>query len=215
MSGTAKKCWYIPIDAVFNNLPRDSATALLPFHALTGRDTTSYIANHTKKSSWKVFKEHHQLITNLGIGELTEETVQSAEKFVCKIYDVHKTDSVEAARYILFSKTGKPEAMPPTTDALRFHFMRVHYQTMVWRKAHCPVPELPAPAKMEWKLGESGLQPILMSLSPIPESCLEMISWACQMQCKTRRCKCRKSGLWCTAICACQQQLMNQLTVWI
>lgn len=153
------------------------------------------------------------MITNLGIGELTEETVQSAEKFVCKIYDVHKTDSVEAARHILFSKTGKPEAMPPTTDALRFHFMRVHYQTMVWRKAHCPVPELPAPAKMEWKLGESGLQPILMSLSPIPESCLEMISWACQMQCKTRRCKCRKSGLRCTAICACQQQLMNQLTV--
>ena len=83
---------------------------------------------------------------------------------------MHKTDSVDAARHTLFSKTGKPEAMPLTSDALRFHFMRVHYQTMVWRKAHCPVPELPAPTDMRWKLGESGLQLILMSLSPIPES---------------------------------------------
>lgn len=51
LSGTTKKRRYIPIDAVFNNLPRDSATTLLPFHALTGCDTTSYIANHTKMSS--------------------------------------------------------------------------------------------------------------------------------------------------------------------
>ena len=109
ISGTTKKRQYIPIDAVFNNLPRDSATPLLPFHTLTVCDTTSYIANHTKRSSWKVFKEHHQLIMNLGIGELTDETIRSSETFVCRIYDVHKTYYVDAARHILFSKTGKPE----------------------------------------------------------------------------------------------------------
>ena len=70
MSGTSKKRWYIPICAVFNNLPRDSVSALLPFHALTACDTTSYIANHTKRSSWKAFKDHYQLLANLGIGEL-------------------------------------------------------------------------------------------------------------------------------------------------
>ena len=211
MSGTTKKRRYIPINAVFNNLPRDSATTLLPFHALTGCDTTSYIANHTKRSAWKVFKEHHQLLINLGIGELTEETIRSSETFVCRIYDVHKTDSIDAARHILFSKTGKPEAMSPTSDALRFHLMRVHYQAMVWRNAHCAVPELPAPVDMGWKHdGDSGLQPILMSLSPIPESCLEMISCSCQKQCTTHRCKCRKSGLRCTAMCACQQQKEDQ-----
>lgn len=210
MSGTTKKRRYIPIDAVFNNLPRDSATALLPFHALTGCDTTSYIANHTKRSSWKVFKEHHQLLLNLGIGELTEETIRSSETFFCRIYCVHKTDSVDAARHILFSKTGKTEAMPPTSDALRLHLMRVHYQTMVWRKAHCAIPELPAPVDMGWKRDDSGLQPILMSLSPIPESCLEMISCTCQKQCLTRRCKCRKSGLRCTAMCVCKQERDDQ-----
>ena len=206
MSGTTKKRQYIPIDAVFNSLPAESATSLLPFHALTGCDTTSYIANHTKRSAWKVFKEHYPLLRHVGIGELTEETLQSSETFVCRLYAGHKTDSVDAARHILFCKTGKPEAMPPTSDALRFHLMRVHYQAMVWRNAHCAVPELPAPVDMGWKPGDSGLQPILMSLSPIPESCLEMISCACQKQCRMRRCKCRKSGLRCTTMCACQQQ---------
>ncbi|KAL5011200.1 hypothetical protein ScPMuIL_011718, partial [Solemya velum] len=122
LSGTAKKRKYIPIDAVFNNLPRHSSLNLLPFHALTGYDTTSYFANHSKKSSWKwkVLMEHHQLLKNLGIGE----TIHSTETFVCRMYDVHKTNYIDEARYILFSRTGKPESMSPTSDALHFHLMR-------------------------------------------------------------------------------------------
>ena len=143
-----KKRRYIPVDAVFNSLPRVLSTTLLPFHALTGCDTTSYFANHTKRSTWKVFEEHHELLNNLGIGELTDDAIKSAEAFVCRIYDVHRTDSVDSARHMLFSKTGKPEAMSPTSDALHFHLMRVHYQTMVWRNAICAVPHLPESVRM-------------------------------------------------------------------
>ena len=114
-----------------------------------------------------------------------------------------QTDSVDAARHILFSNTSKTEAMSPSSDALRFHLMRVYYQAMVWRNAHCAVLELPAPVDMGWKHGDSGLQTIIMSLSPIQECCLEMISCSCQKQCRTRLCKCRKSGLRCTAMRAC------------
>ena len=149
-SGTSKtkKLRCIPIDAIFNKLPSGSASSLLAFHALTGCDTTSYIANHTKRSSWKIFKEHHGLLKNLGIGELTDDTMQSSETFVCRIYNVHRTDSIEAARHLLFSRTGKPEAMAPTSDELCFHLKRVHYQSMIWRNAHCPIPELHAPSEM-------------------------------------------------------------------
>ena len=177
---------------------------------MTGCDTTSYIANHTKWTSWKTFKEHHGLLKNLGIGELTEDTIQSSETFVCRIYNVNRTDSIDAARHLLFSKTGKPEAMAPTSDALRFHLKRVHYQSMIWRNAHCPTPELPAPSEMGWRLVDSELQPILMTLSPIPDSCLEMVACSCRKQCKTRRCKCQKSGLRCTSMCACQHQTDDQ-----
>ena len=162
-SGTSKKRRYIPIDAVFNKLPSGSASSLLAFHALAGCDTTSYIANHTKRSSCKIFKEHHGLLKNLGIGELTDDTIQSSETFVCRIYNAHRTDSIDAARHLLFSKTGKPEAMAPTSDALHFHLKRVHYQSMMWRNAHCPTSELPAPSEMGWRLVDSDLQPVLMT----------------------------------------------------
>ena len=170
-SGTSKKRRYIPIDAIFNKLPSGSASSLLAFHALTGCNTTSYIANHTKRSSWKIFKERHGLLKNLGIGELTDDTMQYSETCVCRIYNMHRTDSIDAARHLLFSKTGKPEAMAPTSDKLRFHFKRVHYQSMIWRNAHCPTPELPAPSEMGWRLVDSELQPALMTLSPIPDTC--------------------------------------------
>ena len=100
-----KETAYISIDVVFNKLPSGSASSLLAFHALTGCDTTSYIAIHTKRSSWKIFKEHHGLLKNFCIGELTDDTIQFSETLVCRIYNVHRTDSIDAARHLLFSKT--------------------------------------------------------------------------------------------------------------
>ena len=66
--------------------------------------------------------------------------------------NVHNADS---ARHILFCKTGRQEARRQQVS-LRFHLMRVHRFT--------------------------GLQPILMSLSQIHESCLQMNSCACWKQ---------------------------------
>ena len=122
------------------------------------------------------------MLKNLDIGELTEETVKSSETFVCRIYNVCRTNSIDAARLLLFSKTGKPETIAPTSDAFRFHLTRVHYQVMIWRNSHCRTPELPA---------SSGMQPVLVALSPISDSCLEMVACSCRKQCKIRRANAR------------------------
>ena len=188
---------------------------LLAFHALTGCDTTSYIANHTKRSSWKIFKEHHGLLNKLGIGELTEATIKSSETFVCRIYNVHRTYYIDAARHLLFSKTVKPEAMASTSDrcaqfSLDESRTYTIHQANISRNAHFPTHELPAPSEMGWRLVESRLQPILMSLIPIPGNCLEMVACSCRKQCKARRCKCQKLGLRYTSMCACQHQTDDQ-----
>ena len=108
--------------AVINKLTRRSAASLLAFYALVGCDTTSCITNHTKRSSWKIFKEHLQ---KLGIGELTEKTIKSSETFVCRICNVHRTEYIDAARHLLLSKTEESEAMTPTSDVLLLHLTRV------------------------------------------------------------------------------------------
>lgn len=104
------------------------------------------------------------VIRNLGIGELTDAIIKYSETFICMIYNAHRADSVDAARRILFCTTGKPETLPPTSDVLRFHLMRVHHQIMMWRNAPCATPDLPSPVQMGWsKNDDAGLQPILMS----------------------------------------------------
>lgn len=76
MSGIATKRKYFIIRVMYENLPAGSVSALLPFHALTGCDTTSFICNHLKKSTWKVFLRHHTLLFSLGEEELTEEKIK-------------------------------------------------------------------------------------------------------------------------------------------
>jgi hypothetical protein len=79
-----------------------------------------------------------------------------------------------------FSKTKKPESFCSTKDALNFHLKRVHDQSMVLRNADCAMPTLPNPVDMGWTSNDMGLQPILMSLSPIPASCVEIIYCSCK-----------------------------------
>lgn len=73
----------------------------------------------------------------MGVGELTDDVIKSAEKFVCRIYNLEETDSVDVARHKLFYKAGRPEILPPISDALGFHLIRVHYQILIWRSADC------------------------------------------------------------------------------
>ena len=156
---------------------------------LTGCDTTSYICGHTKRSAWEIFLPHHQLLCDVGVGTLTQIQLKSVETFVCKLYGVDNVGSVDIVRRIKFEKSCKAEMLPPTSDALRFHILRVHYQCIIWKNAHCPVPHLPDVTQLGWKRDTMGLQPILMTLDPILQACLEMISCSCQSRCQTLRCK--------------------------
>jgi hypothetical protein len=135
--------------SIYKNLPEGSTEALLPFHALTGCDTTSFIYNHSKKSAWKIFLDHHELLSSIGEGVLTEQKKKAVEKFICMMYKLDLA-SVDKARVVLFSKAGKPEALPPTSDALSLHTLRAHYQTLVWKQAHHSELLLPDPVTMGW-----------------------------------------------------------------
>ena len=57
MVGTAARRKFLNIKAVSEKLSTGLLLALLPFNALTGSDTTSYITNHSKLSAWKIFQE--------------------------------------------------------------------------------------------------------------------------------------------------------------
>ena len=206
MAGTAARGNFFNIRAISKNLLPGLLSALFPFYALTGCDTTSYISNHSKLLAWKMFQDKYLLVALLGEGKLTANKVKDAEKFICAMYNCGNTESVNDARVLLFSKTKKPEKLPPTKDVLELHINRVHYQSLVWKQASCQEPLLPNPDGKGWKIeGEGGskLVHLLMTKEPIPNACREIIPCSCKSGCTTLRCGCKKGKLFCTGVCGC------------
>ena len=128
-------------------------------------------------------------------GELDDVTAKNAELFICKLYNVSNVTTVNKAREILFVKSSAPEALPPTGDALSFHIQRAHYQSAVWRQANEQYPDLPEPETMGWRMEGAPLVPTLMSLPPVQDSCMELITCNCAKRCMSARCKCKKIPL--------------------
>jgi len=61
-------------------------SSILGFHAITGCDSTSQLAGHGKKTAWRIFEPHHNKLSQLGKGDLTEETSKLAEQFIFQLY---------------------------------------------------------------------------------------------------------------------------------
>ena len=83
-SGTAKKPRFIPVHKVHASLPQQVVLALPAFHCITGCDTTNQFSGHGKKSGWKVFVQHPEMLQPMdGTGTLD---LLLAETFVAKLY---------------------------------------------------------------------------------------------------------------------------------
>ena len=59
---------------VVNSISPTILKSLIPFHTLTGCDTISFIAQHTKWSAWKTLLSHSHLIEHLGEEDNLEDS---------------------------------------------------------------------------------------------------------------------------------------------
>ena len=105
----------------------------------------------------------------------------------------------------LICKCKETDNLPPTSDTLRFHIQRAHYQTKIWNQASIPEMTIENPCLYGWYEVDETLKPTLSSLPPIPDSCDELLSCQCNTGCRTLRCRCRKSKLLCTQLCKCRK----------
>ena len=131
-AGTYKKPKYFPIHELHQDLPKSQIESILAFYAIIGCDSVSFIAGHSKKSAWKVFGTHYELLCDLGKAELTSEVIQSAEKFICLLYNLNDIDKCDKAPVVMFCKGRSQENLPPTSDAALLDIKRANYQSMVW-----------------------------------------------------------------------------------
>ena len=204
-AGAQKSSMYIPVPDVAKYMWGNLLKALIPFHTLTGCDTTSFIALHSKFTIWKTLKSepmHNSLINKLGEDTLEDSDYKNIEKFFCILYGMPLVDDINKVRLHLFLKKSNQEALPPTRDALYLHIQRAHYQSFIWKRAHLPKPIIPEATEFGWKMTDTQtLKPILMTNDGITKDELNIIFCNCKTNCNTKRCRCKKNKLSCSLYC--------------
>lgn len=123
---------------IAHSLGPAKAMALPAFHALTGCDTTSAFFGKGKKTAWSVWQSMPEITLPLQLLSSPLPTIEMIrthtpvlERFVTKLYGISDENitTVDAARlYLLFHKGRHFDHMPPSSDALHQHLLRVSYQ---------------------------------------------------------------------------------------
>ncbi len=131
---------YIPVHDIVHKLGPSRAKALPAFHAITGCDTTSAFFGKGKKTAWAVWQSIPELTLPLELLSCPNPTLETInthtsvlQRFILLLYGVTKENitTVDAARHSLFLHQGRDfEHMPPSSDALHQHLLRVAYQVI-------------------------------------------------------------------------------------
>lgn len=199
----------IPVHDIADAFDERMCSSLLRFHAITGCDSTNFLAGIGKKKAWDSFSrnaDHQNSLSFLGHDqELDGTTAAKCEAYVCSLYTASKrTSTTDELRYLMFcQKKQKNEMLPPTSDCLLQHLKRSNYQAFVWRHALEAMQDLESPEGHGWLRDGELLVPLLITKAPAPESLLELTTCKCKTSACLRNCSCNNTGLACTEGCYC------------
>ena len=86
-------------------------------------------------------KQYGGKMTNfVGVGIMTEKILSSVEEFVCRLYGVTQTPSVDATKHRFFSGEESQKICHPQVMSFSLHVKRFHDQVMIWNDAHYGTP---------------------------------------------------------------------------
>ena len=208
-TGVADKLRFVPIHSISDKLGPSLTSLLLPFHALTGCDTTSSVGRLGKVKPWKLLKEcptSYQNLALLGSSlQVSEATMAVAEHFICNSYcQTENHSKVNDLRYSMFCKRfAKTEQLPPTANSFQQHVLRANFQAYIWKTALEPMPEIPKPFTHGWQKSGEILKATLMTNECAPKSLVSVVSCSCNKSKCTDRCSCRSEGVPCIESCSC------------
>jgi len=203
----------IPVRAVFERLGPTTNDRLPTVHASSGCDSMSFLFGHRKKSVLKKLTDTpniQQFLDVMGSPHATQREVISAGlSLLSCIYGGKPSDSLNYLRYASYyqlttSSTSvvRPERLPPTVNAAKFHVLRAHLQTLQWKTL---MSTEASPTDWGWKLHDGHLIPVATDASVAPDNILNVVRCKCHFSsrkpCNTMLCSCRKHGLECVTAC--------------
>ena len=186
---------------------KEQCQKLIFGHAFAGCDTSSFYGIG-KTSIFKHFMQYEELKEIASIflssGRSHEEIHKAGERAACILYKGNASENINFLRQKLLTNKVikaisfvKPERLPPTQPALKYHSFRCYYQISTWSNSNNNLH----PCQWGWVEKENKYYPMTTDQSAAPESLLIIIHCRCSTDCTTIRCSCRKHGLPCSKVC--------------
>lgn len=196
------------ITAVKKQLGPEICTHILFLHAVLGCDTTSRLHGIGKGNSLKKFRSsqhfHEQAKVFDAQSASLEGVTAAGEQALVSVYNRKTGETLDTLRYKRFCEKVatntshvKPQSLPPTSAAAKYHSLRVYFQVQQWKGSG---DEL-LPVEWGWRESDGGLMPVLTDLPPAPDELLRVIRCNCQSDCSSLRCSCRKHNVKCSLAC--------------
>ena len=191
---------YIPrhlFTAKFDNC----VLSILPaFHSLTGSDSTSFLAGHTKKSCWNIL-EHYNLLSTLGKGVLSDYTSANTENFIMQGLQSYNCFCWQYSIKPFCSRSSVGDALPNARCSILSRQAGTLPSISVatgWQAASCTTSSRDNGME-NWKWYSCT------NFFHLCHPCLSQSSnCSCITQCRRRNCSCKKTNLPCTAACRCK-----------
>ena len=211
---------YTSMTSVYNFLGHNVASALLPFHALTGCDVTGKFSGRSKEFWAGKFLDNR--LNNTFIVALLslhtcqlENVVGELSKFICQSYCPKNTpkritNNLVETRYFLYKKfSSETSKLPPSPGAFLQHLKRACCPLVVWESANLSVTRTVDHLAYGWKMDGELLMPVCTVDSIAPEEIVELVSCNCGGDCSKGWCTCKKNGVPCTDFCGCGDECQN------
>ncbi len=198
----APRCWSIAV--LINILGPQVCNNVLFAHVILGCDTISHIYGQRKGDALKLMRTNQVLQVQADVfcdpdSTKTDETV-AGEKAIVTIYKGLLGDILDFLKMQRFlNKVGsstshvKPEALPPSSAAAKFHSMPV--------KLWMGYGDHMKPEDRGWYEKGGKYMPVLTDKEAAPKELLEVLCCNCKMGCSTKHCSCRRNGLDCSTGC--------------
>jgi hypothetical protein len=221
-SNTNKQNIIYDIRSLQRSLDKDVLQSLLCLHAFTGSDTTSRVYSVGKPAIFKKLLDDEplrQLFQSFSCnGRNQKEVEELGNSIMTSFFGGKINETLTCCRHRMFVEKVssaksfvKPERLPPTQSANKYHSLRSYYQIRVWQGT----AENLKVTDWGWTTRDGQLAPVSMDLAPAPESLLKTMRCNCTTGCSNNRCGCRKNGFPCNQACGiCQEtQCENVLSI--
>jgi len=223
MQTTTKPDTVYSISDIQDALSPNVKSHILLAHAITGCDTVSAPFNIGKQKVISALQDTKEDWTILNVFKEKDashdEIVAAGEKLLLRLYGSKKATTLDQQRHLSYmqrvsrksvtSHSFQLKLLPPTSAAAKFH----SYQTYLTVQGWLGNSDISA-TEWGWELIDGVLSPISTDRAAAPDRVLKIVSCGCKATCR-KTCKCRKAGLFCTAMCSscCGQTCENSTPV--